>query len=144
VTTLRILGTGDLRGLTDVGNVIVRCSIVVVFVQSHTDSIYAMQRVENIESSDLCQHCNSLKRSAPTQQCILLEAGQCSHCSCPAIHSLLPLRKSRSIAFRLSSSSSHQFLGWVLRSKGHSQAKAFFRPKVYDALTLLHQIQGSQ
>ena len=103
-----------------------------------------MQRVENIESSDLCQHCNSLKRSALTQRCILLEAGQCSHCSCLAIHSLLPLLKSRSIAFRLSSSSSHQSLGWGLQNKGHSQAKAFFRPRVYDALTLLDQTQGSQ
>jgi len=103
-----------------------------------------MQRVKNIKSSDLCQHFNSLKRSTLTQQCILLEAGRCSRCSCLAIHSLLPLLKSRSIAFRLSSSSSHQFQGWVLRSKEHSQAKAFFHPKVYDALTLLHQIQGSQ
>jgi hypothetical protein len=47
------LGAVEMGWLTDMGDVIVRCSVVIIFVQRHPYSIHTMQRMKNIESSNI-------------------------------------------------------------------------------------------
>jgi hypothetical protein len=92
-------------------HIIVSCVIVIVLMQRHTYRIHAMQCMKYIKSFDICQLRIKVKKVALTQQYILLEAGQCIHCSYQATQTLPLLPKWRNIVTQSTLTNSHQFQG---------------------------------